>query len=55
MGVKLRIVCNHFLELPTAARRIRQVMYGFCYGMPIVVILTSAFGDGLATLTGKLV
>ena len=28
-------------------------MYAFCYGMPILVILTSAFGDTLAQLTAK--
>lgn len=55
MGVKVRIVCDHFLELPTATRRIRQLMYAFCYGMPILVILTSAFGDTLAQLTAKLI
>lgn len=54
MGIKVRIVCGHYLELPTAARRIRQAMYAFCYGMPILVILTSAFGDTLARLTGVL-
>ncbi|ENO88897.1 hypothetical protein [Thauera linaloolentis] len=55
MGIKVRIVCDHYLELPTATRRIRRAMYAFCYGMPIVVILTSAFGDTLARLTGALI
>ncbi len=55
MGIKVRIVCDRFLELPTATRRIRQLMYAFCYGMPILVILTSAFGDALARLTAKLI
>ena len=54
MGIKVRIVCNHYLELPTATQRIRQAMYTFCYGMPVLVILTSAFGDTLAHLTGVL-
>ncbi|MFT3757766.1 hypothetical protein [Thauera sp.] len=54
MGLKVRIVCGYYLELPTATRRIRRAMYTFCYGMPIVVILTSAFGDILARVTGAL-
>ncbi len=55
MGIKVRIVCDLYLELPTATLRIRQAMYTFCYGMPILVILTSAFGDILAQLTAKLI
>ncbi|CAH1748125.1 conserved membrane protein of unknown function [Thauera humireducens] len=55
MGIKVRIVCDRFLELPTARRGIRLAMHGFCYGMPILVILTSAFGDMLARLTGALI
>ena len=30
MGIKVRIVCDRFLELPTATLRIRQLMYAFC-------------------------
>ena len=55
MGIKVRIVCDRFLELPTARRGIRLAMHGFCYGMPVLVILTSAFGDTLARLTGALI
>jgi len=55
MGIKVRIVCDHYLELPTATRRIRQAMYAFCYGMPILVILTTAFGNTLAQMTGALI
>ena len=55
MGLKVRIVCSYYLELPTATRRIRRAMYTFCYGMPIVVILTSAFGGILAAVTGALI
>lgn len=51
MGIKVRIVCDHFLELPTAHRRIRQAMYTFCYGMPLLVILTTAFASQFAWLT----
>ncbi|NMG76959.1 cytochrome C oxidase subunit IV family protein [Aromatoleum diolicum] len=55
MGIKVRIVCAYFMELGTASRRIRQLMYAFCYGMPLLVILTSLFGPSLARLTGALV
>lgn len=51
LGFKVRIVCDHYLELPNARPRLRQPVYLFCYGMPILIILTSAFGDLLATIT----
>ena len=55
MGVKVRLVCDHFLELGSATPRIRQLMYAFCYGMPVLVILTSAFGAPIARVTGALI
>ena len=30
-------------------------MHAFAYGMPLLVVLTSAFGDTLARLTGALI
>lgn len=55
MAVKLRLVGEHFLELGSATPRIRQLMYAFCYGMPVLVVLTSAWGGTLARLTGALI
>ena len=55
LGIKVRIVCTYFMELGTASRHIRQLMYAFGYGMPLLVVLTSVFGPVLARLTGALV
>ena len=54
MAIKLRLVCNYFLELHEAHPRIRRAVLAFCHGMPILVILTTAFGDTLSSLTGAL-
>ena len=55
MAVKLRLVSSYFLELHEAHPRIRSSVQLFCYGMPILVILTTAFGETLARLTGALI
>lgn len=55
MAVKLRLVCRYFLELHDAHPRIRSAVLAFCHGMPILVILTTAFGDTLSRLTGALI
>ena len=55
MALKLRLVSRYFLELNEAHARIRTAVHTFCYGMPILVILTTAFGDTLARLTGALI
>lgn len=55
MAVKLRLVSTYFLELHEAHPRIRAAVQAFCYGMPILVILTTAFGASLARLTGALI
>lgn len=52
MAFKLLIVSRYFLELHEAHPRIRKAVYLFCYGMPVVVILTTGFRDALARLTG---
>ena len=54
-AVKLRLVSSYFLELHEAHPRIRSSVQLFCYGMPILVILTTAFGASLARLTGALI
>ena len=55
MAVKLRLVSTYFLELHEAHPRIRAAVQLFCYGMAILVILTTAFGASLARLTGALI
>ena len=55
MALKLRLVSTYFLELHEAHPRIRAAVQLFCYGMPILVILTTAFGASLARLTGALI
>jgi hypothetical protein len=55
MALKLRLVSRYFLELHEAHPRIRAAVHTFCYGMPILVILTTAFGSTLARLTGALI
>jgi len=54
MAIKLRLVCTYFLELHEAHPRIRRAVLAFCHGMPILEILTTAFGDTLSSLTGAL-
>jgi hypothetical protein len=55
MAIKLRLVCEHFLELGSATPPIRRLMYAFCYGMPALVILTTAFGPTIERLTAALI
>lgn len=55
MAIKLRLVCSYFLELHEAHPRIRRAVMTFCHGMPVLVILTTAFGDTLSRLTGALI
>ena len=55
MALKLRLVASYFLELHEAHPRIRTAVQTFCYGMPILVILTTVFGNSLARLTGALI
>ncbi len=55
MALKLRLVSTYFLELHEAHPRIRTAVRLFCYGMPVLVILTTAFGDTLSRLTGALI
>ncbi|NLF55132.1 MAG: hypothetical protein GX576_12195 [Thauera phenolivorans] len=55
MALKLRLVCDHFLELREAHPRIRLAISLFCYGMPVLLVLSTAFGPVLARLTSLLV
>lgn len=51
MAFKGRMVVDHFMELKTANRTIRKLMRAYFYVLPLLVVLTSLFGDRLARLT----
>lgn len=51
MAFKGRMVIDHFMELKTANRRIRNLMRAYFYVLPMVTVLTYLFGDRLASLT----
>lgn len=51
MAFKGRIIVDHFMELKTANRTIRRLMRAYFYVLPLVVVLTTLFGDRLARLT----
>jgi Prokaryotic Cytochrome C oxidase subunit IV len=55
MGIKVRLVCDYFLELRDARPLIRHAMYAFCYGMPALVILSTAFGPAIVRLSSALI
>lgn len=51
MAFKGRIVIDHFMELNTANRKVRNLMRAYFYVLPAITVLTSLFGDTLARLT----
>lgn len=51
MAFKGRIIVDHFMELKTANRTIRNLMRAYFYVLPLVTVLTALFGDWLARLT----
>lgn len=51
MAFKGRMVIDHFMELKTANRTLRRLMRAYFYVLPLLVVLTSLFGDRLARLT----
>ncbi|HUW51118.1 MAG TPA: cytochrome C oxidase subunit IV family protein [Sulfuricella sp.] len=51
MAFKGRIIIDHFMELKTANRTLRNLMRAYFYAVPLVIVLTSVFGDWLARLT----
>jgi hypothetical protein len=55
IGVKSRLVMNHFLELPDAVPGIRFAVRLFFIGMPVLVIVTWLWGDVIARITGAAV
>lgn len=51
MAFKGRVVVDHFMELKTANRTIRNLMRAYFYVLPAVTVLTSLYGDWIARLT----
>ena len=51
MAFKGRIIVDHFMELKTANRTLRKLMRAYFYVLPLVIVLTTLFGDRLARLT----
>lgn len=51
MAFKGRIIVDHFMELKTANRTLRKLMRAYFYVLPLVIVLTTLFGDWLARLT----
>lgn len=51
MAFKGRMVIDHFMELNTANRKVRNMMRAYFYVLPAITVLTSLFGDWLARLT----
>lgn len=51
MAFKGRVIIDHFMELKTANRTIRNLMRAYFYVLPLMTVLTYVFGDWLARLT----
>jgi hypothetical protein len=51
MGLKGRMVIDHFMELAVANRTIRWMVRLYAILMPLLLILTSVFGAKIASLT----
>jgi len=51
MAFKGRVIIDHFMELKTANRKIRNLMRAYFYVLPLVTVLTTLFGNWLAKLT----
>jgi hypothetical protein len=51
IALKGRLVIDHYMEMRHANRSIRRVLYAFVVVVPLLVILTHAFGELIARLT----
>jgi hypothetical protein len=51
MAFKGRVVVDHFMELKTANRKIRNLMRAYFYVLPAMTVLSYLFGDWIARLT----
>ena len=51
IAAKGRLVVDHFMELRSANSRLHRLMAGYFHVIPLLVVLTDFFGDGIARLT----
>jgi hypothetical protein len=51
IAFKGRLVIDHYMEMRTANRRIRRVLHTFVTVIPLMVVITHAFGPQIARLT----
>ncbi|MCL2830218.1 MAG: cytochrome C oxidase subunit IV family protein [Betaproteobacteria bacterium] len=51
IGIKGRMVIDHFMELPHANRRIRFMMRLYFLMLPLITLLVHLFGDAIARAT----
>jgi hypothetical protein len=51
IALKGRLVVDHYMEMRGANRSIRRVLYAFVVLVPLLVILSHAFGEVIARLT----
>lgn len=51
MAFKGRVIIDHFMELKTANRTIRNLMRAYFYVLPLVTVLVYLFSEHFARLT----
>ncbi|MDO9064104.1 MAG: cytochrome C oxidase subunit IV family protein [Sulfuricella sp.] len=51
MAFKGRLIIDHFMELKTANRTIRNLMRAYFYVLPLVTVLVYVFSEHFARLT----
>ena len=51
MAFKGRIIIDHFMELKTANRTLRNLMRAYFYVLPLVTVLVYVFSEHFARLT----
>ncbi len=48
MALKGRVVVDHFMGMRHANRTLRRLMRGYFYVLPLLVVLTTLYGDWIA-------
>ena len=51
IAFKGRVVIDHYMEMRSANRTIRRVLYAYVVVLPLLVLLSHRFGDLIARLT----